>query len=321
MNIVIPVALVAVVGLLASCMLSYASKVFAVQEDQLFLDLRAELPGANCGGCGYAGCDDYAHAMAEGGDTPCTKCSVGGPAVAKKLASLLGQDAGSMEKKMAFVMCNGTTDNASKLYEYEDIDSCKAAKQLFGGSKTCPYGCIGLGDCVQACEFDAIRIIDGVAVVGRDYCTSCGACAKACPQKLIKIIPESAKVQVRCHNEQKGADARKGCNVACIGSGQCARVCPKGAITVENNLSKIDPEKCIKCGLCAAKCPTGAIQDVLHTAEQKEKIKKSLQMKEAKEAEKRKEAALKAKAEKEAAAKAAAEAKAAEVKAEEAPKA
>ena len=135
MNIVIPVALVAVVGLLASCMLSYASKVFAVQEDQLFLDLRAELPGANCGGCGFAGCDDYAHAMAEGGETPCTKCSVGGPAVAKKLASLLGQDAGSMEKKMAFVMCNGTTDNASKLYEYEDIDSCKAAKQLFGGSK------------------------------------------------------------------------------------------------------------------------------------------------------------------------------------------
>ena len=323
MSIVIPVALVVIVGLLASVMLSYASKVFAIQEDQLFLDLRAELPGANCGGCGYAGCDDYAHAMAEGGgETPCTKCSVGGPAVAAKLASLLGQDAGSMEKKVAFVMCNGTTENAAKLYEYEDINSCKAAKQLFGGSKQCPYGCIGLGDCVQACEFDAIHIIDGVAVVGRDYCTSCGACAKACPQKLIKIIPESAKVQVRCHNEQKGADARKACTAACIGCGQCARVCPKGAITIENNLSVINPEKCIKCGMCAAKCPTGAIQDVLHTAEQKEKIKKGLQMKEAKEAEKRKEAALKAKAEKEAAAKAAAEAKAAEAKpADEAPKA
>ena len=209
-------------------------------------------------------------------------------------------------------MCNGTPDHASKLYEYEDISSCKAAKQLFGGSKQCPYGCIGLGDCVAACEFDAIRIIDGIAVVGRDYCTSCGACAKACPQKLIKILPESAKVQVRCHNEQKGADARKACSVACIGCGQCAKVCPKGAITVVNNLSVIDPEKCIKCGLCAAKCPTGAIQDVLHTAEQKEKIKKGLQAKEAKEAEKRKQAALKAKAEKEAAAKAAAEAKAAE---------
>ena len=196
MNIVIPVVLVVIVGLLASCMLSYASKVFAVQEDQLFLDLRAELPGANCGGCGFAGCDDYAHAMAEGGDTPCTRCSVGGPAVAKKLASLLGQDAGSMEKKVAFVMCNGTTDNASKLYEYEDISSCKAAKQLFGGSKTCPYGCIGLGDCVAACEFDAIRIIDGVApppasdaVSAREYARRARSRSRTIS---VSLIPRSA---------------------------------------------------------------------------------------------------------------------------------
>ena len=184
MTIIIPVALVVIVGLLASCMLSFASKVFAVQEDPLFVDLRAELPGANCGGCGFAGCDDYAHALVDNPETACTKCSVGGPAVAKKLASLLGQDAGDLEKKVAFVMCNGTSDNAAKLYDYEDMTSCKAAKQLFGGSKQCPYGCIGLGDCVEACQFDAIRIIDGIAVVGRDYCVSCGACAKACPQKL-----------------------------------------------------------------------------------------------------------------------------------------
>ena len=243
MSIAIPVILVVIVGLLASCMLSYASKVFAIQEDQLFLDLRAELPGANCGGCGFAGCDDYAHALVENSEIPCTKCSVGGPAVAKKLAALMGQEAGEMEKKVAFVMCNGTTENAEQLYQYEDIDSCKAAKQLYGGSKVCPFGCIGLGDCVEACNFDAIRIMNGVAVVGRDYCTSCGACAKACPQKLIKIIPESSKVQVRCHNEQKGADARKVCKTSCIGCGMCARVCPKGAISVENNLSRIDPEK------------------------------------------------------------------------------
>ena len=309
MNIIIPVALVVIVGLLASCMLSFASKVFAVQEDPLFIDLRAELPGANCGGCGFAGCDDYAHALVDSPETSCTKCSVGGPAVAKKLAALMGQEAGDLEKKIAFVMCNGTSDNAARLYDYEDMQSCKAAKQLFGGSKLCPYGCIGLGDCVEACQFDAIRIIDGVAVVGRDYCVSCGACAKACPQKLIKILPESAKVQVRCHNEQKGADAKKACSTACIGCGMCAKVCPKDAIQVENNLSVIDPAKCIKCGMCAAKCPTGAIQDVLHTAEQKEKIKNALKAKEAKEAEKRKQAALKAKAEKEAAVKAAAEAK------------
>ena len=260
MTIIIPVALVAIVGLLASCMLSFASKVFAVQEDPLFVELRAELPGANCGGCGFAGCDDYAHALVDSPETSCTKCSVGGPAVAKKLASLMGQDAGDLEKKIAFVMCNGTSDNAAKLYDYEDMTSCKAAKQLFGGSKQCPYGCIGLGDCVEACQFDAIRIIDGVAVVGRDYCVSCGACAKACPQKLIKILPESAKVQVRCHNEQKGADAKKACSAACIGCGMCAKVCPKGAITVENNLSVIDPAKCIKCGLCLTNCRFGAVE-------------------------------------------------------------
>ncbi len=301
MSIVIPVVLVVVVGLLAAVMLSYASKVFAVQEDQLYLDLRAELPGANCGGCGFAGCDDYAHAMCDDPSTPCTKCSVGGPAVADKLAKLMGQDAGSLERTVAFVMCNGTKDNAKQLYEYEDINSCKAAKQLFGGSKACPNGCIGLGDCVTACEFDAIRIMDGVAVVGRDYCKSCGACVKACPQSLIKIVPESSKVQVRCHNTQKGADARKNCNVSCIGCGMCARVCPKDAITIENNLSTIDPEKCIKCGMCVTKCPTGAILDVVHTPEQLEKIKKAVAAKEAKA----KEAAAKAAAEKKAAAEAA----------------
>lgn len=307
-QIIIPVVLVVVVGLIASVILSYASKVFAVKEDEKFIALRAELPGANCGGCGFAGCDDYAHALVNNAETPCTKCAVGGPDVAAKLAEILGKNAGAMERDIAFVMCNGTTENAKRLYEYEDIDSCKAAKQLYGGSKVCPYGCIGLGDCVSACEFDAIHIIDGVAVVGRDYCMACGACVKACPQKLIKLLPETAKVQVRCHNEQKGADAKKACDVACIGCGMCARVCPKGAITIANNLSTIDPEKCIKCGLCAAKCPTGAILDVMHTAEQKEKIKKGLQAKEAREAAARKEAAAKAKAAKEAAAAKAAEA-------------
>ena len=316
-QLIIPIVLVAVVGLVASLILAYTSQVFAVKEDEKFIALRAELPGANCGGCGFAGCDDYAHAMCDNDEIACTKCSVGGPAVAEKLADILGKNAAGMEREIAFVRCNGNIANAKKLYEYEDIDSCSAAKQLYGGSKECPYGCIGLGDCVAACEFDAIQIIDGVAVVGRDFCKACGACVKACPQKLIKLIPESAKVQVRCSNQQKGADARKGCNVACIGCMQCVRVCPKGAITVSDNLSRIDSEKCIKCGLCAAKCPTGAIQDVLHDAAMKEKIKKGLQAKEAKELQKKKEAALKAKAEKEAAAKAAAEAKAAEPKAVE----
>lgn len=307
-DIIIPVVLVVVVGLAASLILAYASQVFAVKEDEKFIALRAELPGANCGGCGFAGCDDYAHALCDDPEASCSKCAVGGPSTADKLAEILGKNADSSERMIAFVRCAGNISNAKKYYEYEDIASCAAAKQLYGGSKVCPNGCIGLGDCVAACEFDAIHVIDGVAVVGRDYCKACGACVKACPQKLIKLYPESAKIKVRCHNEQKGADARKGCNAACIGCMQCVKVCPKGAANVENNLCRIDPKKCIKCGLCAAKCPTGAIQDILHDAAAMEKIKKGLKAKEAKELEKKKEAALKAKAEKEAAAKAAAEA-------------
>ncbi|MDO4407350.1 MAG: (Fe-S)-binding protein, partial [Eubacteriales bacterium] len=201
-QIIIPVVLVVVVGLIASIILAYASKVFHVQEDERFIALRAELPGANCGGCGYAGCDDYAHALTDDPDgVPCTKCAVGGPACAEKLAAILGKSADGMEKQVAFVMCNGTTNNAAKLYEYSDIPTCKAAKQLFGGSKACPNGCLGLGDCEAACEFDAIHVIKGVAVVNRDKCTSCSACVKACPNNLIKIVPDNkAKVIVRCHN-------------------------------------------------------------------------------------------------------------------------
>ena len=268
-QIITPVILVFAVGLIASVGLAFASKVFHVQEDEKFIAMRAELPGANCGGCGYAGCDDYAHALVEDPDgVPCTKCAVGGPACAEKLAAILGKSADGMEKQVAYVMCNGTTNNAKKLYEYADIPTCKAAKQLFGGSKACPNGCLGLGDCEAACE---------------------------CPNHLIKIVPDNkAKVIVRCHNTQKGADARKGCNVACIGCGMCQRTCKFDAIHVENNLASIDHDKCKKCGMCVVKCPTGAIQDILHSPEQLEKIKTSLAAMEAKEAEKKKKAALEA---------------------------
>lgn len=260
MNVIIPVVLVVIIGLIASIILTIAAKKFEVKEDPLFYTLRAELPGANCGGCGYAGCDDYAHALVDDPDgVPCTKCAVGGPDCAAKLASALGKDASGMEKKVSFVMCNGTGENAKQLYEYNGIHSCKAAKSLFGGPKVCSYGCIGLGDCVAVCDFDAIDIVDGVAVVNRDKCTSCGACVKGCPQSLIKIVPEKSKVQVRCHNNDKGADARKACNTACIGCHMCEKACKFDAIHVDGFISSIDTDKCKNCGLCAQKCPTGAI--------------------------------------------------------------
>ena len=304
-QIIIPIVLVVVVGLIASVILAYASKVFYIQEDEKFILMRAELPGANCGGCGYAGCDDYAHALVEDPDgVPFTKCAVGGPSCAEKLGEILGKSADGLEKKVAFVMCNGTSNNAKKLFEYSDIQTCKAAKQLYGGSKVCPNGCLGLGDCVEACTFDAIHVIKGVAVVNRDKCTSCSACAKACPNSLIKIIPESSKISVRCHNSQKAADARKACTVACIGCGMCQRTCKFDAVHVENNVASIDPAKCKKCGMCVVKCPTGAIQDIMHTPDQLEKVKKTLEAMAAKEAEKKKQAALAAAAAKKEAAEA-----------------
>lgn len=265
--IIIAIVLVLIISLIAGVLLSYASKKFAVQEDQLFIDLRAELPGANCGGCGYAGCDDYAHALANGKnsgeDVPCTKCVVGGPNVAAKLAGVLGTEAGSEEKQVAFVACNGTTDNAKQLYAYAGhVDSCVAAKALFGGAKQCSYGCISLGDCVAACKFDSIHVVNGVAVVNPNTCTSCGACVKACPQHLISLKPASEKVIVRCSNKDLGRAAMAVCKTSCIACHMCERTCQHDAVHVVDNCAIIDPAKCVGCGDCAAKCPKHAILDL-----------------------------------------------------------
>lgn len=259
-TIVIAIVLVSVIGILAGILLSYASKIFAVKEDQLFIDLRAELPGANCGGCGFAGCDDYAHALADKSlNTPCNKCAVGGPAVAEKLAGILGTNAGDTERKISFVACNGTNENAKKLYDYKGVTSCKAAKTLFGGVESCLYGCQGLGDCERACKFDAIHVCDGVATVERDKCTACGACVAACPQHLISLKPESSLVIVQCSNKDMGKAAMAVCKTSCIGCRMCERTCQHDAVHVTDNFAVIDPEKCVNCGACAEKCPKHCI--------------------------------------------------------------
>ncbi len=259
--IIIAVILILVVSLIAGILLSFASKVFEVKEDQLFLDLREALPGANCGGCGYAGCDDYAHALAGGnGDVPCTKCAVGGPAVAAKLGEILGTSADGMERQVSFVACQGTKDNAKSLYEYAGrVESCAAAKTLFGGTKECAYGCIGLGDCVKVCDFDAIHVVNGVAVVDSAVCTACGKCIKACPQHLISLKPASEKVLVQCSNKDLGKAAMAVCKTSCIACRMCERSCEHDAVHVVDNVAVIDPAKCIGCGACAAKCPKKAI--------------------------------------------------------------
>ena len=259
--IVLAILVVVAIGLVAACILSFASKVFAVPVDERFTLLREALPGANCGGCGFAGCDDYANALVEDGELSCSKCPVGGPDVAKKLAEILGKSADAADKKVAVVMCNGTKDAVQSLMKYNDIKTCKAAKTLFGGINACPYGCMSLGDCVAACDFDAIHVIDGVATVDKEKCVACGACAEACPNSLIRISPAKNVVIVKCHNTDKGGVARKACANACIGCRKCTTVCKFDAIYVEDNLAFIEPEKCVNCGACAKVCPTGAIHN------------------------------------------------------------
>lgn len=259
MSIAIPVILVVAVGFVASAVLSYASKVFAVEVDETAVKIREELPGANCGGCGFAGCDDYANALAADHSIPCSKCVVGGPALADKIAEILGVSSDGAEREVAVVMCNGTNEAAKKLMDYKGIKSCKAAKSIYGGVNVCPFGCLGYGDCASACQFDSIHVRDGVAWVNRDTCTSCGACVKACPNSLIRIAPEKNVVFVRCSNTDKAKDAMQACKNACIGCKKCENTCKFDAVHVTNNLSYIDPAKCKNCGMCEKVCPTGNI--------------------------------------------------------------
>ena len=250
-------------GLVFAVILTIAAKVFFVPVDETVIKLREQLPGANCGGCGFAGCDDYASALAADpeGVGP-NKCPVGGADCAAALAAILGIEAGSAEPQVATVMCNGNSQAAKSLLEYQGLTTCSAASTLYGGMNQCKYGCLGLGDCTRACNFDAIKICDGVAVVARDLCTGCGACASACPKHVIRIAPAKNKVVVQCHSEDKGTATRKACSNGCIACGKCTKVCKFEAITVENNHAYIDPEKCKNCGLCAKECPTGAINNM-----------------------------------------------------------
>lgn len=266
----IPILLVVVVGLVCAIMLSIASKVFFVPVDETAAALRECLPGANCGGCGFAGCDDYAASMAKDRSVPCNKCPVGGPSVAARLAEVLGVEAGAAEKQVAVVMCQGSNDVSKSLLEYQGPKSCKAAKQLFGGLKTCQFGCLGLGDCEAACNYNSIKVVNGVARVDRDACVACGACAKACPQSLIRISPASNMVICHCHSNDKGAVTRKACEVGCVGCKKCESVCKFDAVHVTDNLAFIDPEKCRNCGMCAKVCPTGAIRNLRLLAKEKE---------------------------------------------------
>lgn len=254
-----PVVLVVVIGLVAAVILTIASKVFYVPVDERVTAVRDVLPGANCGGCGFAGCDDYAGALISDPELGCNKCTVGGAGTAQQIAEILGKSAGDVEKDVAVVMCRGNKEASKQILEWQGMQSCKGAKTFFDGMSACSHGCMGLGDCVKVCEFESIGVVDGVAVVNRDTCMACGQCIKECPQHIIKMVPFKNQVHVLCQSTDKGAVTRKNCSNGCIGCGKCVKVCKFDAITVENNLATIDVTKCKSCGMCVQECPTGAI--------------------------------------------------------------
>ncbi len=257
MNTVIyAVVVLGVLAIIFGLILAFAAKAFAVEKDPREEAIAECLPGANCGGCGYPGCSGYAAAVVAGkAATNC--CAAGGEAVAAKVAEIMGVKAEASVKMAAQVQCTGGC-RGNELYNYEGIHDCVAASRLPGGGPAgCSFGCLGFGSCEAVCPFDAIHVIDGVAKVDVDKCKACKKCIDICPRHIIDLVPFQTKrhVAITCSSKDKGVDVRKICTDGCIGCGLCAKACPKEAITVENNLAKIDYSKCVGCGLCAQKCP------------------------------------------------------------------
>lgn len=258
-NVLIAGAAVGVLGLILGIALGIFGKIFFVQVDEREEQVRECLPGNNCGGCGYAGCDGLASAIVNGA-APATGCPVANAEAHAAIAAILGLEVGAVEKKVAYVMCSGTCDKTERKYNYYGINDCRKAMFVPGqGDKLCSFGCLGFGSCVSACQFDAIHVVDGVAVVDKEKCVSCGKCVTACPKNLIELVPYSAPVAVACHSNDKGKDVRVACKTGCIACSICVKQCEFDAIHVENNLAKIDYEKCTGCGKCAQKCPQKVI--------------------------------------------------------------
>lgn len=259
-TILTPVGVLGILAILFAILLGFASKVFHVPVDERIEAVRDELPGANCGACGFPGCDGLAAAIINDGAS-LSACPVGGEDLTSRLSTLLGMDADAADKKVAVVRCNGTKTNAKNKFEYEGIRDCRANAALQGGSKLCSKGCLGCGTCVDVCQFDAIHIVNGVAVVDREKCTACEMCINICPREIIDLVSYDQEVNVLCSSLDKGKEVRGNCSVGCIACKICERNCPVDAITISNNLAYIDEETCINCGMCVVKCPQDTIAD------------------------------------------------------------
>mgnify|MGYP001176966866 FL=1 len=263
-TIIYTIVCLVALGLLFSVVLYLVAQKFKVEEDPRVDIIESLLPGANCGGCGLAGCRAFAEEVVKAPAIGSLFCPVGGDATLEKIAAALGQEAVKTEPRVAVIKCHGTFDNRAKTNFFDGYASCKVMASLYSGDTGCKYGCLGKSDCVAVCKFDAIHIDErrGIVEVDEEKCVACGLCVSACPKSIIELRPRGPKnrrVYVSCSSKDKGAIARKACSVSCIGCGKCAEVCAFDAITIENNLAYIDPAKCKLCRKCVDECPTKAI--------------------------------------------------------------
>ena len=252
------VIVLVVLGLAGGIILVLASKFMAVYEDPRIAQITECLAGANCGGCGYAGCADYAKAIVENG-APTNKCAPGGAKATEAVNAIMGTESASGPALHAVVNCNGGNGNCGTRFEYHGIPTCAAAAAIAGGPSACAFGCLGYGDCTRACQFDAIHVVNGSAVVDREKCTGCSACVAACPHHVISLKPMAPQPAVLCSNKDKGPAVMKACKAGCIACGMCVRNCPQQAVTLVNNVAVIDYAKCSSCGTCVTKCPKKVI--------------------------------------------------------------
>jgi len=264
------VIVMAAIGLVFGLVLAVANQKLRVEADPRIEEVDEALPKGQCGACGFAGCAAYAEAVVLNPNVAPNLCVPGKQAVADAVSRITGKTAEQVEPRVAHIRCAGTRDRTKTDYEYTGMRDCAAANLLHLGPKTCKYGCIGFGNCVSVCKFDALEMDEnGLPVVNPNTCTGCGSCEKACPKGIIQMLPIGAHVKVSCSSHDKGAIAKKVCSAACIGCGICAKNCPHDAITIVGNLAVVDASVCTsKCveATCLAKCPTGAIESVLSSA-------------------------------------------------------
>ncbi len=257
--IITAMLVMACLGLVMSLFLGIAAKIFYVYVDPRVEEISDILPGANCGGCGYAGCSDYAEAIVKG-EAPPNKCVAGGENVIEAVCAIMGVKATLEERKVTKIFCRGDNEKARRDFKYLGAEDCYAAILLTGGDKSCKYGCVGLGSCVKACPFGGITMGEnGLPVINEDMCTGCGSCVEACPRNIPKLVPVSQKVAALCCSLDTGKMVKSVCSVGCIGCGICQKKCPEGAITMVDSLPRIDVKKCTGCLECVEKCPTKAM--------------------------------------------------------------